>query len=107
GIAGQSVTFKASSGGRGGDIAIAAVTAIDLTGAVLMAGHGGRGGRAYLPDHPWMMDGVGRGQPGQDLISSSGDGGEGGSILLNAPTNLNPSGNGGLGGEPGDVTGSP
>jgi hypothetical protein len=79
---GQTLTFKASSGGDAGDILIEAITGIDLTGGALIAGDGGTGGDVGGPESMRATDGDARGESGQNLRAETGHGGDGGSVVL-------------------------
>jgi hypothetical protein len=79
---GQTLAFRASSGGDAGDILIEALGAVDLTGGAVIAGDGGTGGDVGGPEAARAADGDARGESGENLRAETGHGGDGGSIVL-------------------------
>ncbi len=100
-LQGATQVYLGGKGGNTGNISISASDTIDLTAAYLAAGHGGKGGETGQCYHPSEFDGQNNGDPGRDVVHTSGTGGKGGDVILTS-TSSNIIANKGIPGVGGD-----
>lgn len=96
-LIGTTLTAKGTNGGNAGKITLAATGKIILTGATVNAGYGGFGG--YVGGYLAPPSGVLPNSAGDNLMATSGSGGNGGSVIISAPQVIDGDGVGQAGGK--------